>query len=59
MKVNQQPASEYERLKEALGEYEAIFGTNTCTGDKTRDEEYKNLKKRLEYLRKKHILISR
>jgi hypothetical protein len=59
MKVNQQSASEYERLKEALGEYEAIFGTNTCTGDKTRDEEYKNLKKRLDDLRKKHILNSR
>jgi len=59
MKLNQQPASEYERLKEALGEYEAIFGTNTCTGDKIRDEEYKNLKKRLDDLRKKHILNSR
>jgi hypothetical protein len=58
MKTSYQPASEYERLKEALGEYEAIFGTNTYTGDKTRDEEYKNLKKRLEYLRKKHILNS-
>lgn len=59
MKTSYQPVSEYERLKEALGEYEAIFGTNTCTGDKTRDEEYKNLKKRLDDLRKKHILNSR
>lgn len=55
MKVTYQPPSEYEKLKEAISEYESIFGTNTYTGNKDRDETYKNLRERLRVLEKKEI----
>jgi len=40
--------SEHERLVDALAEYEKIYGTNTYTGNKSRDENYRRLKQEVK-----------
>jgi hypothetical protein len=49
--ISFQPTSEYEKFKEIVREYETVYGTNSYSGNKKRDEEYSILKKKLEELK--------
>lgn len=55
IKVSYQPVSEYEKFKDIVRDYERTFGTNTYTGNKDRDREYAELKKKLEKLRAEYV----
>lgn len=44
----------YERLLDRLREYERIYGTDTYTGNSTRDEGYRRLKQEVEEARSQY-----
>lgn len=48
-------ASQYEEFCDIVREYEAIYGTSKCTGNSSRDEEYRKLLARREELRRQNL----